>query len=235
MSRGRKPSIRLKIDGETLERMYVRDLWPSNRIADHFGCSKPTVLARLRELGIKIRHHNDTKRGVTNHMRIYLDTDKVVSMYLSHPNMSQARVAKKFGVSTAIITRELKSAGVKIRTLSEVITGTRWGKNNANWNPKLTAKERALKRPSGISSAWRNSVYERDKFTCQCCGDNRGGNLNAHHIRNHATNKKLRWEISNGITLCDACHRGFHKELGYRNNDELQLAAYISSRKKIAA
>lgn len=228
------PSVRLKIDGETLERLYVREMWPSDRIADYFGCSKPTVLLRLHELGIKVRHHNDTKRGKPSRNRVYIKADELIKEY-RQKNASLASVGKKYGVKSDTIRRILVEAGHPIKSLSEVIRGSRFGKSNPNWNENLTAKERRLKRDTYRASRWRSAVYARDYFSCQCCGDARGGNLNAHHIRNHATNKKLRWKISNGITLCDECHRGFHKEFGYSNNDELQIGAYISNRKRIAA
>lgn len=53
---------------------------------------------------------------------------------------------------------------------------------------------------------WRRAVYERDDYTCQHCGK-RGGRLNAHHIKAWATHPELRYEISNGLTLCVDCHR----------------------------
>ena len=56
---------------------------------------------------------------------------------------------------------------------------------------------------------WRKSVYERDGYVCQICG-RRGGRLNAHHIKPFATHPKLRTEVANGITLCEACHRMVH-------------------------
>jgi hypothetical protein len=57
---------------------------------------------------------------------------------------------------------------------------------------------------------WRKSVFERDIYTCTACGKI-GGNLNAHHIKPYATYKELRYELSNGITLCEDCHKSFHK------------------------
>lgn len=102
------------------------------------------------------------------------------------------------------------------------------GENNHNWNHDLTESERINKRRYPAYYEWRNSVYNRDKYTCQCCGSNKSGNLVAHHIINYSSNKKLRLDINNGITFCVDCHRKFHNEFGYFNNDKEQLDKFIN-------
>lgn len=57
---------------------------------------------------------------------------------------------------------------------------------------------------------WRLRVYHRDGYACRECGDSRGGNLQAHHIVPWAKDKSLRFDVSNGITLCVDCHRKKH-------------------------
>lgn len=62
-----------------------------------------------------------------------------------------------------------------------------------------------LERYSIEADNWRKIVFERDNYTCQCCGD-RGGYLEADHIMPWAYFKELRYEIENGQTLCRKCH-----------------------------
>lgn len=60
---------------------------------------------------------------------------------------------------------------------------------------------------------WRHDVFARDNYTCNVCGK-RGGKLNAHHIKPWAKYKDLRFDVSNGITLCVKCHKMQHFRKG---------------------
>ena len=59
---------------------------------------------------------------------------------------------------------------------------------------------------------WRVAVFSRDGFACQICCVT-GGDLNAHHIKSYKTHPKERFNIENGIVLCESCHRGVHKKI----------------------
>lgn len=74
--------------------------------------------------------------------------------------------------------------------------------------------ERMGQRHSLEYKRWRFNVYSRDNFTCQNCGDSRGGNLHAHHIKPYADYPESRFEINNGITLCQKCHKAIHAANG---------------------
>ena len=57
---------------------------------------------------------------------------------------------------------------------------------------------------------WRKKIFIRDNFTCIICSK-KGGVLNAHHIKAWSEYKALRTDLSNGITVCDSCHKKIHK------------------------
>lgn len=82
---------------------------------------------------------------------------------------------------------------------------------------------------------WRRAVFCKDLYTCQKCGYKNGVGvgfvveLNAHHISNWRDYPELRYEVSNGITLCEKCHNKFHNIYGKRYNNPEQMQEFLSS------
>lgn len=74
---------------------------------------------------------------------------------------------------------------------------------------------------------WRSAVFARDGFICQKC-TKKGGKLRPHHILNFSDWVAIRFAIDNGITLCDHCHRLFHKKYGTRKNTREQLEEFLN-------
>ena len=68
----------------------------------------------------------------------------------------------------------------------------------------------AGKRVSSTLYKWSLEVRERDGFMCRKCGSRE--KLNAHHIKPFADFPELRFDINNGITLCEDCHKKEHKK-----------------------
>ena len=79
------------------------------------------------------------------------------------------------------------------------------GKKSHFWKGGITKKGIKL-RNSLMYKLWRKAVFQRDNFTCQKCGK-KNTRLNPHHIKSWAEYPKLRFEITNGQTLCEECHK----------------------------
>jgi len=106
------------------------------------------------------------------------------------------------------------------------------GKNASNWKGGITPLYTSI-RESLEYKLWRNAVYQKDNYTCCECEDNKGSNLEAHHIKPFAfilkeflqeynqfslfddkeilirlaITYKPFWDIANGKTLCKDCHK----------------------------
>lgn len=114
----------------------------------------------------------------------------------------------------------------------------RTGENNSNWKGGVTSVLQS-KRTSREYNEWRDAVYAKDWYTCQCCGaygDN--VNKNAHHIVNFSEYAEFEYDIKNGICLCEECHHircngSFHNIYGTRHNTSEQLEEYINKKRKL--
>ena len=62
---------------------------------------------------------------------------------------------------------------------------------------------------------WRDFVFKRDDYTCQLCQKRGGIDLNAHHIEYFHKHPELRFDVNNGITFCEECHKDIHHLLGW--------------------
>ncbi len=102
---------------------------------------------------------------------------------------------------------------------------------NFNWKGGIM-KLQSMIRDLPQYKTWRNEVFTRDSFTCQCCGQH-GASLHAHHVKEFnilfkeflqtynqfspAEEKEILlrlamkhepfWELSNGETQCKKCHK----------------------------
>lgn len=108
--------------------------------------------------------------------------------------------------------------------------------NNGNWQGGKTS-ELHLARNNAFYDKWREDVYAKDWYTCQCCGKSKGIDKEAHHFSSFAEDIDRRYDISNGILLCKQCHSavvegGFHYVYGVKDNTPQQLEEYINNKRK---
>lgn len=90
------------------------------------------------------------------------------------------------------------------RRLSEFNKGRYVGAKNPMWKGGVTPIRKKEKN-SWEYRNWRKQVKERDGHKCVFCGSTK--NLHADHIKPYATHEDLRYDLSNGRTLCFDCHK----------------------------
>ncbi len=89
-----------------------------------------------------------------------------------------------------------------------------WAQNREKHNNYVDGKgfERTSERIADMGRIeyrlWREKVFTRDNWTCVLCGE-RGGKLHADHIKPYNLHPELRYDLTNGRTLCVPCH---HKQ-----------------------
>lgn len=84
--------------------------------------------------------------------------------------------------------------------------------NRARWEGVERKKQRDRHNGDHRYGEWRRAVFTRDDYTCRSCGE-RGGVLHAHHVRSWAKHPEARYDVTNGVTLHEACHREHHAAL----------------------
>jgi len=160
------------------------------------------------------KHKEESKKRIT--------TSKI-KWHLKNPNHNKGNKHHFFGKT---LTENHKE---KIRQNARNISGENnpmWGKTghmNPMWKPPESRKTLLISqvRTCNEYCIWRNTVYERDKYSCKICGVTISGKMNVDHIvplsfmmkkfniktLEEAKNCKEIWDIANGRTLCVICHK----------------------------
>lgn len=152
---------------------------------------------------------------------------------------SLVKCSKLFNRSINTIKKLLLKHQIPVRNMKEIASDPIWQKNRidqikgernccfgkkgkdhpAYKEVKITPLYKLI-RTIPQYKVWRQSVFERDQWTCQIC-KKQGGDLNADHVLQLAKILKIYnilsieeaiknehlWNISNGLTLCIECHR----------------------------
>lgn len=209
-----KPFIQL--DVALLIRLYVEENMTTRQIADLVGAGHRTVARRLTAAGIMLRPPGPDRHESLRD-KSWLDEQYTVM------RKSLQEIAGEIGASTAVVRGWLKQHGIDRRKrqqhlgrtwpesvrkrMSEAKKGKNQGESNPNWRGGLVHPDARL-RASGPSIRWSLAVRVRDGHKCVECGAI--GRLHAHHIKPWKTHPELRFELSNGITLCPSCHQKAH-------------------------
>ena len=94
------------------------------------------------------------------------------------------------------------------------------GKNSPHWIGDRSKLAKKQERNDSAYKEWRTKVCGRDNWKCKIADKNCDGKVVVHHILPWAKFPELRYELNNGITLCQ-----FHHPR--KRNDEMILSPYF--------
>jgi hypothetical protein len=146
----------------------------------------------------KERKRTRSTKGRVSTFKGHTHTDEVKKKIARLHTGNTYRLGKRHSLET----RKKVSTTRRLRGIGR-------GESNPNYKHGNAELHHYMRR-SARYKQWRYDVFMRDKFTCQHCGDNSGGNLRAHHIKGFADYPDLRFDLDNGITLCKSCHDKVH-------------------------
>lgn len=136
--------------------------------------------------------------------------------------------SRKCSANLKLVEKEDGTVTVALKTRSvghnygELISKAKRGKpnlklrgaNHFNWKGGQSGRkryEREIAMCMAEYKEWRTSVFKRDEYKCVICS--KGGSLQAHHIFNWTEYEDLRYDINNGVTVCEKHHpRGRENE-----------------------
>ena len=184
-------------------------------------------------LGYKVPKHTDkngnlrTTRGSKIEVKV-LDLSDKSAHYIDYECNGCKKTFKTKYFRYVNNTDDLcKSCNMKKIASNKENIKKKSGTKHPRYNHDLTVEEREIKRSMPEYAVWRKAVYEECSYTCQCCLDNKGGNLVAHHLNGWHWAKDERFLDYNGITLCDDCHDTFHKKYGFKDNTRNQFIEFL--------
>jgi len=153
-------------------------------------------------------HGNPNVIGEKNPMKSDLNKKKVSEKMKGNKNNFGNKASEETNKKRSIALKGKKLSKEHIQKLKEV--KRKKGKDCHNWKGGLTSINKTI-RNSVEFRQWRKSVFENDNFVCQMC-KKRGGKLNAHHLKSFSEYPNNRFDIHNGITLCQECHFRLHRK-----------------------
>lgn len=206
----------IPLDTDQIKSLYLDQKKTARAIAAMFGVGYKTIIRRLQAAGVEMRppgpeHHKALKDAEWLRQQ-YVDLKK-----------STVTIAQEIGASTRVVATWIHQHGIEARPrgqnkgkrfgaemrskLSAAKKGRFTGSDNPNWRGGLIHPDHRL-RSSMKTRNWSKAVRERDGHKCVDCGAT--GYLHAHHIKSWKKHPELRWELSNGKTLCPPCHTVAH-------------------------
>lgn len=121
--------------------------------------------------------------------------ETIMKMSLARKNFVPANKGKKASIETRLKQKERALERYKVK------------ENHPRWKEDRNSLYKSEKKHEDTKYRyWMKEVKDRDGWKCKINNKNCKGRLEAHHILNWVDYPELRYEINNGITLCQAHH-----------------------------
>jgi len=115
-----------------------------------------------------------------------------------------------FSESTLAKFRARRHSPEELKKMSEAHKGEK----SPSWKGGISPINERIRQSTEFKQ-WRAAVFARDKYTCQKCdAKHKVGSrpkLHPHHIKPFAKYPVLRFDVDNGLTLCEICHKEEHQ------------------------
>jgi len=215
--------------------MYREGL-TARQIGERVSVPFRTILRHLHKAGVTLRNPGDPINAALR------DRALLERLYVAE-RKSTTQIAAEIGSSASHVSKWLRRHGIEMRSTGsekghqrtteksrELQSKARRGKHlasdNPNWRGGIPFHDPDRNRFQ--AKVWVKAVKTRDGWKCvECASTER---LHAHHIKRWRDYPDLRYDVSNGITLCYSCHerahgRGFKFRFGSRMSKSHERAA----------
>lgn len=132
--------------------------------------------------------------------------------YCSMNCRTESRKGKKLSIETRLkmsLSRQGRETWNKGIPLSpkhrQSVSASLRGEKHWNWKGGVSSENKAARQYFEYKQ-WRESIFKRDGFKCKISNADCVHEIHAHHILRFSEYPELRYDVSNGITLCKNHH-----------------------------
>lgn len=184
------------------------------KLSESHKGQKPTNLEQLRLYRLGRPLSEEHKQKISNaQIGKYVSKETRIKIGLS----GKGRIPYNKGINTSSINKNCKVCDIEFisnKSADRKYCGIKCyrkdniKKNHYKWiddRDKIIGRHNRDIHDPDIKQ-WRKAVFIRDNYKCKLQDSNCSGKIEAHHIFRWKDYKDLRYEISNGITLCHQHH-----------------------------
>lgn len=183
-------------DEKWLKLKYIDEMLSMRQISKICDVSVDTIRVRLNRFNIKLRSKKESNfNSAIIKPKHYEKTSKMKKKQ-ELQKTGENVLCKNCGCSFYVI-----KSNISKRRFCSFSCYKKWKKENR--------KRQDEWRDTSEYDEWRKNVYKRDGWKCCIC--NSKNKINAHHIYYAKFYPKKRFDVSNGITLCEHHHIMLHK------------------------